>query len=83
MLEFDGTATIKCRLMEGMRTVDLHYPAAFDRLLILITCFEWLLTKMIEGEFDPIDIPFVLRNDAMWNLVIDGALADQKTDWRL
>ena len=77
-LIFGDDTIVRCRLMEGERTIDLHDPSSFDVLLILFECFEWLLGKIVEGEFDPVDIPLVLRNDAMWNLLIEGAIADNK-----
>ena len=75
-LTFGDDTIVKCYLMEGVRTIDLHDPTCFTQLFILFECFEWLLAKMVDGEFDPVDIPLVLRNDTMWDLLIKGAIAD-------
>jgi hypothetical protein len=74
-LGFQDT-TCYCKLLHGSRTVDLHEPDSIPKIMAILECFEWIVSKIFDGTFDPMDVAGLLRNDDSWNTI----LGDFKTE---
>jgi len=62
----DSEAYITCKMMEGRRKVDLHHPKSLELLMETLECFEFIMSRVLSGEIDTLDVINICKDDEAW-----------------
>jgi len=63
---FFGADYVTCKLMEGGRKVGLHHPRSLELLMETLKCFEFITSKVFEGELGVLDVMEICNDDSAW-----------------